>query len=99
MQMPGFNAQDSLYGARGYYRGGLSEASNSRGGTIQPVLFRIGGYDCDWAADGSLVCGDDTGGGISFGGAKPGPKVACVNNCLKRYHAGPKRTACINDCS
>ena len=99
MQMPRFNAQSSLYGGRGYYHGGLSGAWNSCGGSIRPVLFRLGDYSCDWGADGSLVCGDDTGGGISFGGTKPGPKAACINRCLSRYHAGPKRTACINDCS
>jgi len=99
MQMPGFSAQRSLYRARGYYHEGLSAAWNSLGGTIQPVLFRIGTHDCDWAADGSLVCGDDSGGPVSFGGPKPSAKAACVEHCLHRYPAGPKRTACIDDCS
>jgi hypothetical protein len=99
MKMPGFNAQSSLYRVRGYYQGGLPAAWNSRGDTIRPALFRLGSHDCDWGDDGSLVCGDDAGGPVSFGGPKPSAKVACVTNCLKRYPAGPKRTACIDDCS
>jgi hypothetical protein len=99
MQMPGFNAQGSLYRARGYYQGRSSGARNSPGGTIRPVLYSIDGLDCDWGDDGTLVCGDDSGGGVSFGGSKPSPKVTCINNCFKRYHAGRKRTACIDDCS
>jgi len=99
MQMPGFNAQSSLHRARGYYQEGLSGAWNLHRGTIQPALFRLGDYDCDWGADGSLVCGQDAGGGVSFGGAKPGPKAACINNCIKRHHPGAKRTKCIDDCS
>lgn len=99
MQMPGFNAQSSLQRARGYYQGGLSGAWSSPGGTIRPALFRLGGYDCDWGDDGSLVCGDDEGGGVSFGGPKPSPKAACINNCIRRYHPGSKRTKCIDNCS
>jgi len=98
MQTPGFNAQSSLYRARAYYQGGSSGAWKSRGGTVRPVLYRIGGHDCDWAADGSLVCGDDSGGPVSFGGPKPSPQVTCINNCFHRYPAGPKRTACIDNC-
>lgn len=99
MQIPGFNAQSSLYGARGYYQGGLSGACNSRGGTIRPSLYRIGDLDCDWASDGTLVCGDDTGGGVNFGGPKPSGKAQCIEHCFTRYHAGSKRTACIANCS
>jgi len=96
MNTPGFTAETSLgWSSRSYY--GLKRRSSEFSlGAVRPSLFRIGGLDCDWAADGTLVCGEPSGGGVGFGHPGADPCAVCKRHCLQ----GPvgKRQSCLNKC-
>jgi hypothetical protein len=97
MRLPGFAAETSLGWCGPHHQGRAARTSTSRFGAICPALFRINGRDCDWAADGTLVCGDTpSGGGVGFGQPGLGPCATCKRNCM--HQAPSKRWSCLNRC-
>jgi hypothetical protein len=97
MGLPGFTAERSLGRSGRHYQGRAARTSTSRSGTVGPALFRLNGRDCDWAADGTLVCGDTSSeGGVGWGNPGSDPCVICKRHCL---HLAPsKRSSCLSHC-
>lgn len=80
VRMPGFTAEKTLAGASGAYGRSGEYRLTSTGLVVSPQL------NCEFNAEGDLICGDDPfGGGVGWGGGGPSPERRCLARCQRSH--------------
>lgn len=82
--MPGFTADQSLYGSNGQAYARVSDASYGSGAEIVP-------QGC-YVIDGQFWCDLPR-----FPFPKPDPEIRCRSACRRRFR-GPELAACLAEC-